>query len=444
MRDPVATTLAGWGRCPVATAPLVRSEDLVRATATATLSRGLGRAYGDAALPADAATVVSESVLADRLLAFDPATGVVRAEAGLSLADLNAWSLPRGWFTPVTPGTQFVTLGGMVAADVHGKNHHRAGCFGEHVDRLLVRVADGRLVWCSDRAEPELFRATIGGMGLTGHILEVEFRLAAIPSSWLMTETVRVPNLASMVDGLLESGNRWEFTVGWMDGMARGPALGRGILMKGRWAEPAEAPSHRPPRPRPLKAPVRLAAPLVRPWTVGAFNRAYYGKHLPRVRRGVSGPEPFFYPLDAVRRWNLLYGPRGFIQYQFVVPHAPDHAPTRQVLARAQALGARPFLAVIKELGPEGKGMISFPGPGVTVALDLPFGNGSSALVADLNTLVASLGGRVYLAKDALSTARDFRRMDPRLPAWQEVRRRWDPDGRMRSALSARLLDGTP
>jgi len=438
------TPLAGWGRCPVVAGHLVRSEDFARATASAALSRGLGRAYGDAALPAGGGEVVAESVLADRLLGFDSATGILRAEAGLSLAELNAWSVPRGWFTPVTPGTQFVTLGGMVAADVHGKNHHRAGCFGEHVHRLLLRVADGQLVWCSDSSEPDLFRATLGGMGLTGHILEVEFRMAAIPSPWIRTESERLPHLGAMIDGLLESGARWDFTVGWLDGMARGRALGRGILMKGRWAEPGEAPAGAPRRTRPVPAPAGLLAPLVRPWSVGAFNRAYYRKHLPRVRRGFTGPERFFYPLDAIGGWNRLYGPRGFIQYQFLVPHGPEHGPVRRVLERVQELGSTPFLAVVKELGPEGKGMISFPGPGVTVALDLPFGPGSAAVVAGLNALVASLGGRVYLAKDALSSAEDFRRMEPRLAAWQAVRHRWDPRGRLRSALSARLLDGAP
>lgn len=442
MREPVETLVSGWGRCPVAAGRLVRSEDLARGTRGASLSRGMGRAYGDAALPSRPGDVITESVLADRLLDFDPVAGILRAEAGLSLADLNRWSIPRGWFTPVTPGTRFVTLGGMVAADVHGKNHHRAGCFGEHLTGLLLRVADGRTVACSDQQEPDLFRATIGGMGLTGHILEVAVRLAPIPSPWIRTASVRVDNLGEMIDGLLAAGAEWEFTVGWLDGMASGRALGRGILMKGRWAAPGEAPSRPPRGTRPIPAPVRLLVPLVRPGSVRAFNLAYFWKHLPRVRHGLTGPEQFFYPLDSVRDWNRLYGRGGFIQYQFVVPHAADHGPARRVLARVQALGATPFLAVVKELGPEGKGMLSFPSPGVTVALDLPFERGSAAMVAELNTLVAELGGRVYLAKDALSTAASFRRMEPRLQGWQAVRRQWDPAGHFRSALSTRLLDG--
>ena len=441
MREPVGEMLAGWGRVPVLPGRVLRSEDLATAAAGATLSRGLGRAYGDAALPATAGQVVAETTLADRLLAFDAATGILRAEAGLPLYDLNRWSIPRGWFTPVTPGTRYVTLGGMVAADVHGKNHHRAGCFGQHITALVVRVADGRVVECSDAVEPELFRATIGGMGLTGHILEVAVCLSPIPSPWIRTERVRVASLGEMIDGLLAAGSTWEFTVGWMDGMAQGAGLGRGILMKGRWADPSEAPSSPPPASGEIPVPVRLLAPLLRPWSVRLFNLAYYHRHRPRVRSGLAGSEQYFYPLDVVPSWNRLYGGRGFIQYQFLVPHAPDHSPTRQVMERAQRLGASPYLAVVKELGPEGKGMLSFPAPGVTVALDLPCRPGTAAVVAELNVLVAELGGRVYLAKDALSVAADFRRMEPRLAAWQAIRRQWDPDRRLVSALSVRLLE---
>ena len=202
---------------------------------------GLGRSYGDSSLPARADLPVAETIQADRLLSFDPDSGLLRAEAGASLLDLNRFFLRRGWFVPVSPGTQFVTLGGMVASDVHGKNHHVDGCFGQHVTRLTLQVADGRILECSEDCERELFLATIGGMGLTGHILDVEFSMKAIPSPWILGESERIDNLDTMVAGLKNAARDWPMTVGWVDCLARGDNLGRGILMKGRWAAPDEA-----------------------------------------------------------------------------------------------------------------------------------------------------------------------------------------------------------
>ncbi len=443
MREPSPADFAGWGRCPVVPGRLVQSEDLLAITRGAALSRGLGRAYGDAALPATPRDVIAQTTLADRLLAFDSATGVLRAEAGASLLDLNRLLLPRGWFTPVTPGTQFVTLGGMVAADVHGKNHHQAGSFGEHLVALKVRVADGRVVECSDAIERELFRATIGGMGLTGHILEVELRMMAVPSPWIWSESERIPNLDAMIDGLRQAAHEWPFTVGWIDCLTRGAGLGRGILFKGRWAERAAetvgggAP---PAFRRMLRIPFELPEWVLARWSVRLFNTAYYWRHLARVRRGRVHPQPFFYPLDAIERWNLLYGRHGFTQYQCVVPHAEGHGPTRRLLDLVASRGTASFLTVIKDFGAEGKGMLSFPRPGITLTFDIPVRSGTAALVAEFNRLVRAEGGRVYLAKDALTTAEDFLAMEPRLAAWQRVRRQWDPGRTLRSAQSVRLM----
>jgi FAD/FMN-containing dehydrogenase len=441
MREPFITMLAGWGRCPVVTARVVESEDLEAITAGAALARGLGRSYGDSALPPANDGVVALTPLADRLLAFDERTGLLRAEAGLSLLELNRLFLRRGWFTPVTPGTQFVTLGGMVAADVHGKNHHVAGCFGEHVRRLKLRLADGRVVECSDTQEPELFRATIGGMGLTGHILEVEFFLTRIPAPWIWCESERIPDLDTFIVGLKRAANEWPFTVGWIDCLTRGRHLGRGILIKGRWAEPAEAPRTPPSFRRTLRLPCELPEWLLAPLTVRAFNFLYYWRHWPRARRGVAHPQAFFYPLDAIEDWNRMYGRRGFTQYQCVLPHAEDNGPARRFLELLTSLGGSSFLCVIKDCGAEGKGMLSFPRPGVSIALDIPVRGDTAALVAQLNERVLAENGRVYLAKDAFTRPEHFRKMEPRLAAWQKVRRRWDPAGRLRSAQSVRLLD---
>ena len=350
--------------------------------------------------------MVAGTRLADRILAFDPATGVLRAEAGLSLFEVNRVFLPRGFFDPVTPGTQFVTLGGMVAADVHGKSHHRTGSFGAHVLSLKMRVADGRIVECSRDVEPDLFRATLGGMGLTGHILEVECRLLRVPSPWIHAESERIEDIDRFIDALKEAGPRWPYTVGWIDCLSRGRRMGRGILHRGRWAEPSEAPPGRPgPRSRP-SVPFVFPGWVIGRWSVRAFNACFYRSHVPRVRRRIVHPESFFYPLDVVRHWNRLYGPRGFTQYQCVLPESAGRGAPRRFLELLTRRGGASMLCVIKDCGPEGLGMISFPRPGTSIALDLPIRDETQDLVNALNELVIAEGGRVYLAKDALTRAR--------------------------------------
>ena len=436
-------TLSGWGRVPVAGRE-VRSEDLEALTRDAVLCRGLGRSYGDSSLPPPSHPVVAATPLADRILSFDAATGTLRAEAGLSLRALNRSFLPRGFYSPVTPGTQMITLGGMVAADVHGKNHHRDGCFGAHVTGVRMRVADGRIVECSPARESELFRATVGGMGLTGHILEVECRLVRVPSPWVLTETERMHDIDRFIEGLKEAGPRWPHTMGWIDCLSRGPLMGRGILMKGRWAEPPEAPRRMPePRRRP-SVPFVLPGWVVNRWSVRAFNAVYYRRHVSHIRRAVVHPESFFYPLDAIGHWNRMYGPRGFTQYQCVLPESAGRGAARRFLELLTRRGGASMLCVIKDCGPEGIGLLSFPKPGISIALDIPIHDETQSLVDSLNELVIAEGGRVYLAKDQLTRAEHFRAMEPRLAAWTCIRRKWDPEGRLRSAQSVRLLGDRP
>ncbi len=435
---PEPTLLSGWGMHPQVQGIEI-TGDYPRATERATLSRGLGRSYGDASLPADSGSPVASSLLAKRVLSFDAATGVLRVEAGVTLRDLNRLFLPQGWFTPVSPGTQFVTVAGMAAADVHGKNHHVVGSFGEHVRAVRLRVADGTVLECSDEKEPELFRATLGGMGLTGHILEVEFALEAIPSPWIIGESRRYPALQPLLDGLLEAGRQWPFTVAWADGLKRGPQMGRGIVMSGRWARRDEAPQASPKARRGITVPFLCPGWVLTRASVGAYNRMYFLRHGRRVRRRLLHPEAFFYPLDGLRHWNRLYGKRGFTQYQCVLPGDPPTSCPRLFEILARRGGA--FLCVIKDCGAQGKGMISFPTRGITLALDIPIrGRRTQALVDALNELVAAEGGRIYLAKDALTRPEHFRGLEPRLEGWNAVRRRWDPQGRLRSALSVRLL----
>jgi FAD/FMN-containing dehydrogenase len=440
-QQPYRTKLAGWGRYPVVEGLEWKSEQLAAISKNATLSRGLGRSYGDSSLPAGADCPVVTTTLADRLLSFDPVSGRLRAEAGATLFQLNRVFLRQGWFVPVSPGTQFVTLGGMIASDVHGKNHHVDGCFGEHVSSIQLRVADGRIVDCSETSEPDLFRATIGGMGLTGHILEAEITMRRIPSPWIWGESERIDNLNAMVAGLKEAAQHWPMTVGWVDCLARGAKLGRGILMKGRWAEPEEAPQTPPPTKHRFRIPfVWPNFVLCRP-SIKAFNLAYYWKHVQRIQRGILHPDAFLYPLDALDDWNLMYGRRGFTQYQCVLPHAEDNGPARRFLERFISGGGMAFLCVIKDCGAEGKGMLSFPRPGMSIAIEFPVHPARTpALVDRLNEVVLAEGGRIYLTKDAFTRPEHFRAMEPRLDAFNAVRRQWDPQVRIRSAQSVRLL----
>jgi decaprenylphospho-beta-D-ribofuranose 2-oxidase len=431
--------LAGWGRLPVPGRE-IRGEDLAAVARDRPLTRGLGRSYGDASLPPSGALEVAGSTLADRLLAFDPQSGVLRAEAGLSLREILRLFLPRGFWPPSSPGTSFVTLGGMVAADVHGKSHHRDGTFGRHVRALRLLLADGRIVDCDRENLPGLFRATLGGMGLTGHILEVELTLQRIPSAWIVEERQRFDGLDGLLGALRAAAADWPYTVAWIDTLATGAALGRGILFVGRWAEPGEAPLFLPRARARKRLPFDLPEWFLSAPAVRAFNATLFATAPRRPKRRLLSPEAFFYPLDIVEDWNRMYGRRGFTQYQCVLPESERPGATRRFLERLVEEGGASFLSVLKDFGAEGEGMLSFPRPGVTVTVDLPIRPGTAALVSRLNRSVADEGGRIYLAKDALTSATDFARLEPRLPAFLAERARWDPDGRLGSALADRLF----
>ena len=439
MTDDDPPKLCGWGR-QCAPGRERFSEDLEALTRDAVLCRGLGRSYGDSSLPPPGQPVAANTTLANRIVTFDESSGLIRCEAGVTLFDLNHLLLARGWFTPVSPGTQFVTIGGMVASDVHGKNNHRDGCFGEFVTELRMRVADGRIVTCSPTVEPDLFLATIGGMGLTGHILEVEFTMTRIPSPWIYMESQRITDIDAYIDALKESGPDWPYTMGWIDCLSRGKRMGRGILMRGRWATPEEAPR----RFKPLGN--RVAVPFVLPsWVMGplvgrTFNTVYYHRHVRKTQRRVIHPQKFFYPLDAIEHWNRLYGPRGFTQYQCVLPEAAGRGAARRFLEVLTAKRAASFLCVIKDCGAEGRGLLSFPMPGISIAVDIPVRDDIQDIVDSLNEFVIEQGGRVYLTKDSFTRPEHFRQMEPRLEAWRSIREQWDPTLSLRSAQSIRVL----
>jgi decaprenylphospho-beta-D-ribofuranose 2-oxidase len=443
--------VAGWGRFPARPGRVARPERLGLPPGEGpVLPRGLGRAYGDAAVPSRDEALVLETGRADRILDWDPVSGRLTAEAGLSLGEVLRLFLPRGWFPPVTPGTKFVTLGGCVACDVHGKNHHRDGSFSAFVERLVLLTADGKEIACGPDLDRELFLATLGGMGLTGLITEVTVRLRAVETGFVAMETEAVPDLDRMIAALEAARANWPYTVGWIDCLARGAGLGRGVLMRGRHALRAEVPTGDARPRRTVRVPMDAPEWLLSLHTMRAFNGLYYwmkaGRRQRGEKRGRSHPslvtyESFFYPLDMLLDWNRLYGRRGFLQYQCVVPRAAGPVAIRELLERIARAGAASFLAVIKDCGPAGAAPLSFPIEGITLGLDVPYrGPATVALVHELNAVVVTAGGRVYLGKDALTRAEDFARMMPRLAEWQAVRDRWDPAHRFRSAQSVRLF----
>lgn len=430
--------LSGWGRNVWKDVRLRSSEALEPTSAGARLSRGLGRAYGDAALPANKEDLVLDTCPADRILSFDADSGVLRAEAGLALSEIYRLFMPRGFFPPVVPGTRHVTLGGMVASDIHGKNHHVSGTLGRHVRSLRLCVGDGRVLDCDRRQRPELFRATLGGMGLTGHILEVELELGRVRTPWIYEESERLGSLEEVFASLREASASWPMTVAWIDTTVRGARMGRGIVMRGRWAEPGEAPSQRPRPNLRVRLPFDFPNGLANPTTFRLLNWLWYVKHPRKPVKHFVAPESFFWILDAVDDWNRVFGRRGFTQYQCVLPSSVKVF--RGFLELFQKLGACSFVTVLKDCGAEGEGLISFPKTGTTIAVDIPLKSleQGQEMTDRFNEYVLEHGGRIYLTKDAFTRADHIEAMYPRLEEWKEIRRQYDPEGRLQSALALR------
>jgi FAD/FMN-containing dehydrogenase len=332
----------------------------------------------------------------------------------------------------------------MVASDVHGKNHHVEGCFGAHVRALRMRLADDSVVECGPDREPELFDATVGGMGLTGHILEVEFTLQRIPTSFIHMESERVPTIDEFLAALGRAAPAFPMTMGWIDCLNRGRSMGRGILMAGRWATPDEVGARVLRAAKPITFPMDLPNFAINDLTVKAFNALYYWKHLARRATKVVAPDPFFYPLDAILQWNRVYGPRGFTQYQCVLPRKAGPEAVRAFMDLLTKLGGASPLCVIKDCGPEGRGMLSFPLEGTSVAVDMAVSPDIQRIVDALNAFVIDAGGRIYLTKDRFTRPEDFRRMEPRLDRFLAARAKYDPARRLRSAQSVRILGDAP
>ena len=412
-----------WGRYPRATqtiVPLHWRDAALPDVNGSLLAYGNGRSYGDVCLN-DGGTLLHTRGL-DRFVAFDPATGVLRCEAGILFSEILDFAVPRGWFLPVTPGTRFVTVGGAIANDVHGKNHHRAGTFGEHVRRFELLRSDGSRLECSPEKNVDLYKATIGGLGLTGVIAWAEFALQRIASPWMAQEIRRFASLGEFFALSAESEADFDYTVAWIDCAASDTALGRGVFYRANHA-PSTA-TERVSRQRRLAVPFTPPISLINSLSLRAFNELYFR----RAREGSATVhyEPYFYPLDAIGEWNRIYGPHGFLQYQCVVPQdaAPDAI--AELLRRIAASGSGSFLAVLKIFADRAPaGILSFARAGGTLALDFPNqGAATLSLLDRLDEIVAAAGGAVYPAKDARMSGARFRQYFPR---WQEMLPHIDP-----------------
>ena len=385
---------------------------------------GNGRSYGDSCL--NEGGVLLDTRGLSRFLSFDPSSGILALESGVLLSEVLSLSVPSGWFLPVTPGTRFVTVGGAIANDVHGKNHHRDGTFGCHVRKLCLLRSDGSKLICSQNENQDIFSATIGGLGLTGVILWAEIALKRIKNPLIRSETIRFDNLTEFFRLSDESDLDYEYTVSWIDCLGRGKNLGRGLFMRGNHATVFEPSCSSTTAQKNTAIPFTPPFSLVNTLTLRGFNTLYYWKNRKRHMTNIGHYEPFFYPLDGVLHWNRLYGRKGFFQYQCVVPKNEREGAVREILQQISQSGEGSFLAVLKAFGDlPSPGLLSFPRPGVTLALDFPNREKKTLELLDcLDGIVAEAGGAVYPAKDARMTGERFRQFFPR---WNEFLRYKDP-----------------
>ncbi|MCX4548742.1 FAD-binding oxidoreductase [Streptomyces sp. NBC_01500] len=448
MSAETTTSVSGWGRTAPTTSLLVRPRTYEEAAAAVrgcgargSIARGLGRAYGDAAQNAGGAVLDMTGL--DRIRSIDADTGVVVCDAGVSLHRLMEVLLPLGWFVPVTPGTRYVTVGGAIGADIHGKNHHVSGAFSRHVRSLDLLTADGTVHTTAPGAA--LFDATAGGLGLTGVILSATVQLLPVETSSMSVDTERATDLDDLMARLTATDHHYRYSVAWIDLLARGASTGRSVLTRGEHA-PLDALPARARRAPLSFRPGRLPAPppflpdgLLGRTSVGIFNELWY-RRAPRLRRGeIQRLTTFFHPLDGVPHWNRIYGRGGFVQYQFVVGYGQEET-LRRIVRRISARGCPSFLAVLKRFGEADPGWLSFPLPGWTLALDIPANlTGLGTFLDELDEEVVGAGGRVYLAKDSRLRPDHLAAMYPRLDDFRALRAELDPGSVFTSDLSRRL-----
>ncbi|WP_380057104.1 FAD-binding protein [Falsihalocynthiibacter sp. SS001] len=425
-------TVTGWGRVLSAASEIARPErtsalNAILASENAP-AMGNRRSYGDAPLNDGGKSI--DMTRLDRILGFDESTGILEAEAGCQLGELTRLFAPKGWLPAVLPGTGFATIGGAIAMDVHGKNHHNAGSFGQHVEAITLLV-QGEKKTISPKRNASLFKATVGGMGQTGIILSAKIKMLPCKGDVIMVTERRVDGLDEFLE-LLDNSSA-TYTVGWIDATAKGSALGRGILEEGETGS-GLVPARSKSKSVPFNAPSFALSPL----TVRLFNKLYFRRVPDHGRTSVKPITDFFFPLDRIYDWNRLYGKRGFHQFQCVVPVA-EAATLREILTQIAHSGLASPLAVLKRMGAGSAGYMSFPMEGYTLAVDFPNTEAARALVPRLEKLTAEVGGRIYLAKDSLSSGERIRPMYPDHATWSAEAAKADPTGALKTDLIRRL-----
>ncbi|MHB8384079.1 MAG: FAD-binding oxidoreductase [Candidatus Binataceae bacterium] len=445
---PKRALLSGWGRYPALECDLYRPEKfselatIVEANSSSLIARGAGRAYGDAAVNGDNRVV--DVTRLGRMLSFDPESATLRAEAGVTLDEIINVFLPRGFFPAVVPGTRHVTLGGSLAADIHGKSHHRDSSFASHVTSFDLMLASGEIRHCSREENADLFWGSVGAMGLTGVIVELELRLRRVESAWLEGEVIRAANLDAALEAFERTDRKYGNSVAWIDCASGKGSLGRSILNVANFASRTELPPPLRQDPFALTPKFRPVVPFdlpnfaLGPLSVRAFNGVYYAMHREKAGRARFDYQSFFFPLDSIHDWNRIYGKRGFVQYQCVWPEAESRAGLIETLEAISTSRRGSFLTVLKKFGAQ-EGMLSFPMPGYTLALDFPVEDGLMEFLDRLDAMVLARGGRVYLAKDARMRPETFRTMYPSLQRWQQIKASADPNNRFSSSLARRI-----
>lgn len=431
--------LTSWGRYPVSESTVNRPRDNTALAdslqhsqdSSSCIARGMGRSYGDSAL----AECVHSTTALDHFIAFDEEHGLLRCAAGVTLESILRVMMPRGWFLPVVPGTWYVSVGGAIASDVHGKNHHLDGCFGQHVESLRLMLASGDIVHCSAQENTELFHATCAGMGLTGIIVDATLHLRRSNSSAVMQRTLRAGNLDEIFT-LFENHHSSHYSVAWLDCLARGKTLGRSLLYLGEHAN--DNTCHTPGKGS-ISVPFATPAFLLNRHSMSLFNSLYYHKPVKEAVEQRIEAKQYFFPLDSIQHWNRLYGKRGFMQYQCVIPDANAQAAVREILTRISNAGKGSFLSVLKKLGPANQNLLSFPLEGYTLALDFKFEHSTLALLDELDSIVLAHAGRLYLAKDARMSQEVFRRSYPRWEEMAKIRAQTGADRLFNSLQSRRL-----
>jgi FAD/FMN-containing dehydrogenase len=444
-----STELSGWGSYPVEECDLYQPRNLEElreiiqnAPQADLISRGKGRSYGDAALNQNRGVLLPEGQ--NRILQFQEDSGVIECEASTSISEILDHVLPRGFFLPITPGTKHITIGGAIAADIHGKNHHRDGTISTQLLDFRLVTGTGTILSCSRTQNADLFWATLGGMGLTGVLLDARLQLRRMETAYVSAYTERCQNLDETLERMETGDRHYDYAVAWIDCLARGRALGRSVLLRANPASLDDLPTrlraspNANPRLPTLEMPFELPSFLLNPFNMRLFNAAFF--RAPRARRSLRHCNRYFYPLDRIDHWNRIYGRRGVLQYQLVLPCTTARQGLREILDQTTASGRGSFLAVLKSTGPATVSPLSFPIEGISLALDFP-NTGSDLLdmLGRLDSIVVRHGGRVYLAKDSCLGPEDFRAMYPRLAEFQAVKKKYDPKTRFSSSLARRL-----